>query len=114
MLTLLAAITLTAAPGTQPPALDPAQATALRCGAVFARGARMQADHRPAAAGWPPLATRGREYFVRVTARLMDDTGASRETIAALAAREAASLENDAAVAGAMPACLPLLGAAGL
>lgn len=96
------------------PQLTAAQAAALRCSVVFARGARMQADRDPAAAQWPVLAQRGREYFVRVLARLSDDTGATRETLAAMAAREAAAMQAPAAVAAAMPACLTLLDASGV
>lgn len=118
MLTLIAALTLaatsaTAAPAAPPPLLSPPQAAALRCGVVFARAARMQAERDPAAAGWPVLAVRGREYFVRVLARLVDDTGASRETLAGMAAREAAALTG-AAVQAAMPPCLALLEASGI
>jgi hypothetical protein len=111
MISVLAALTLAAAPS---PALAPPQAVALRCGVVFALGARMQADGKPAAAAWPVLATRGREYFVRVFARLMEDTAATRDQLVAMAGEEAASLQGDASVAAAMPACLPLLDAAGL
>lgn len=111
MLTLLAALTLAAAPG---PSLTPPQAAALRCGVVFALGARMQADGKPAASAWPVLATRGREYFVRVFARLMDDTGASRDQLTALAGAESAALRGDATVVAAMPGCLTLLEAAGV
>lgn len=122
MLTLIAALTLAATsataapaatPAVTPPLLSPPQAAALRCGVVFARAARMQAERDPAAAGWPVLAVRGREYFVRVLARLVDDTGASRETLAGMAAREAAALTG-AAVQAAMPPCLALLEASGI
>lgn len=112
MLTLLSALTLAAAPG--PLALNPQQATALRCGVVFALGARLQQDRRAAAADWPDLQTRGKEFFVRVTAKLMDETGASREAVSARAGQEVAALPSDAAVIAAVPGCLPLLGAAGL
>lgn len=112
MLTLLAAVTLVAAPAVEP-ALTPPQADALRCGVVFALGARLQADKAPVAARWPALGTRGKEYFVRVTARLMDDTRASRETLAAMAMRHVPGLSTPAAVAAAMPGCLPLLDASG-
>lgn len=116
MFIFLTALTLAAAPGpaAAPPVLTSPQAAALRCGVAFAVGARMQADGVGAAAGWPPLATRGREYFVRVLARLIDDTGASRETLAGMAAREAPALQEPAAVAAAMPACLALLDASGV
>ena len=112
MLTFLAALTLAAAPAAEP-VLTPPQAAALRCGIVFALGAKMQADKVPLAAGWPPLDTRGKEYFVRVTAKLMDDTGASREVLAAMAMRQVAALSDPRATAAAMPGCLPLLEASG-
>lgn len=113
MVTFLAAVALAAAPAAAEPVLTPPQAAALRCGVVFALGARMQADNSPLAAGWPALGTRGKEYFVRVTAQLIDDTGASREVLAAMAMRQLRALGNPAAVAGAMPGCLPLLEASG-
>ena len=111
MITVLAALTLAAAPAA--PSLTPPQADALRCGVVFARGARMQADGKASATGWPELNSRGREYFVRVFARLMDDTGASRDQLSALAGAESTALKDDTSVAAAMPGCLALLDAAG-
>lgn len=113
MISLLAAVTLAAAPAPAP-ALTPPQAAALRCGVVFALGARMQQDGKSVARLWPPLGTRGREYFVRVLARLMDDTGASRDRLVAMAGDEAAELKDDAVVAAAVPGCLRLLDAAGV
>ena len=117
MLTILAALTLATttvpAQAAALPARTPPQTRALRCSVVFARGARMQADRNPAAAGWPPLALRGKDYFVRVLARLMDDTGAGRDALAALAARELPGLKTDSALAAAMPGCLSLLDASG-
>lgn len=115
MLTMLAALSLAAAPAAPAPlSLDPQQSAALRCGVVFALGARMQQERSPAAAGWPDLATRGKEFFVRVTAKLLDETGATREALSARATREVPALQTDGAVAAAMPGCLPLLAAAGL
>ena len=111
MLTILAAVTLAAAPAE--PVLTPPQAAALRCGVVFALGAKLQEDRSLLAAGWPPLRTRGKEYFVRVTAKLMDDTKASRETLAAMAMRQVPALGDPRATAAAMPGCLPLLDASG-
>jgi hypothetical protein len=111
MLTFLAALTLAAAPAE--PVLTPPQAAALRCGVVFALGAKVQAEKRPPALGWPPLGTRGKEYFVRVTAKLMDDTKASRETITAMAMRHVPALSTPGALSAAMPGCLPLLEASG-
>jgi hypothetical protein len=118
MLTFLAAVTLAAAPApnaaSTQPALTAPQASALRCGVVFALGAKLQAERDPVAADWPPLGARGKEFFVRVTAQLMDDTGASREALAALAMRELPALQAKGAMATAMPGCLPLLTASGL
>lgn len=96
------------------PALTPPQAEALRCGVVFALGNRMQMDRKPAAAAWPPLAVKGREFFVRTSARIIDETGAARDSIGNLAAAQAAALKDDAAVAAAMPGCLVLLQASGI
>ena len=114
MLTFLAAATLAAAPAAAEPTLTPPQATALRCGVVFALGARLQAEGDPAAAGWPKLESRGKVFFVRVTAQLIDDTGASRQAVSALAMRYIPALQAKGAMSAAMPACLPLLTASGL
>ncbi len=102
------------APSPPLPALSAPQAAALRCGVVFAMGAKMQAAGKPAAASWPPLDTKGREFFVRSAARIMEETGADRAAIQALAAVQLSTLKNDAAVADAVPGCLVLLEAAGL
>ena len=112
MLTILAALTLAGQPVA--PTLTPPQTAALRCGVVFALATRMQAEGDPAAGRWPVLGARGKEYFVRVTAKLMDETGASRDAIAALATREVPPLQAEGAMAAAMTGCLPLLDASGL
>lgn len=88
------------------------QATTLKCSAAFAIGASMQA--RGEGAGWPPLAERGREFFVRASAQLMDETGRTREQVADELKREAAGLGAPGALVAAMPPCLLLLDAAGL
>lgn len=102
------------APSPAPPTLSAPQAAALRCGVVFAMGAKMQAEGKPAAAGWPELGAKGREYFVRTAARIMEETGADRAAIQALAAAQLASLKDDAAIADAVPGCLVLMDAAGV
>lgn len=117
MLSLVTAIALAAAPAMNArgePVLTPPQAQALRCGVVFALGAKLQDDNAPVAAGWPELSERGKEYFVRVTARLMDDTKAMREVISAMAMRQVAALSDPAALGAEMPGCLPMLDASGL
>ena len=118
MVFLLAALTLAATPAmpaaATPPSLTPPQAAALRCGVVFAMGAKMQADGKPVATNWPPLDQRGREFFVRTAARIMEETGASRDAIQALAAAQLITLRGDGAVAAAVPGCIVLLDAAGV
>lgn len=57
------------------------QETALRCSAVFAIVGAEQARKDPVSASLPRLGNRGREYFVRTTARLMDESGATREHV---------------------------------
>ena len=63
----------------------------------------------------PPWRPRGQEFFVRATARLMDDLGADRETIMALVKRESADLlDTPERIDEVMPACLMMLDASGL
>lgn len=106
----------TAAPVAAPalPTLTAPQSDALRCGVVFALANRMQTDKKPAAAAWPPLAVRGREYFVRMAAKIIEETGAPRDVIQTLASAQAVAFKDDAAVAAAVPGCLPLLDASGV
>lgn len=80
-----------------PPALNLEQETAVRCGAAFAIVSAEQARGSTLAAGWPVLGTRGREFFVRTGARLMDETGATRPQVQALFANAARSLRADSA-----------------
>lgn len=46
------------------------------------------------------MGQRGREYFVRSSARLMDETGASREQIRQLVQREVVALQAESAGPG--------------
>ncbi|OZA93595.1 MAG: hypothetical protein B7X57_04510 [Erythrobacter sp. 34-65-8] len=95
-------------------ALSLDQRTALRCAATFALTAQAQARGEASAVALPPLAERGREYFVRFSARLMDDTGMAREQVAALLAREAQALVQSGGTANALPPCLTLLDLSGI
>ncbi|GGD86131.1 hypothetical protein GCM10011515_02200 [Tsuneonella deserti] len=97
----------------EPAPLTLQQAGALRCSAAFALGAAAQA--RGEATGWPPLASRGREFMVRASAAVMDETGRSRDAVANTITQNARALSDDrTALAAAMPACLVLLDASGL
>ena len=91
------------------------QRTALRCGVGFAIVAQGQAEGDARAAAFPPLASRGREFFVRATARLMDETGGDRAAIGDLVSAQVAEFAaRPSAVEEAMLACLLLLDASGL
>lgn len=96
----------------EPAPLNLQQSAALKCSAAFALGAAAQA--RGEGEEWPALATRGREYFVRTSARIMDETGWSRDLVALRLADQAKALGTPGALANAMPPCLLLLAAAGI
>lgn len=118
MLNRLAALTLIFAapllaqdvPAPLPP-LTIAQQTSLRCSAAFAMVAAGQAKGEADTLSYPSLAKRGREYFVRVAARVMDETGATREQLQALMLGEAAAIraEGPKSLSALMPPCLMLL-----
>lgn len=113
-LALQAAPVPEAPPPVAPAQLSLDQRTALRCAAAFALGAEAQARGDRQAADLPPLATRGREYFVRLSARIMDETGLPRDVIAAALMDQAQQLVSTGERHSAVPPCLVLLDAAGL
>lgn len=97
-------------PTPAPRALTADEHAALRCAATFAIIAAQQAHGDPAAASYPPLAARGREFFVITGARLIDDAGLDDAGVKAAAEAEAAGArtQDNAAI---MPFCLKLLDA---
>ncbi len=111
----LAATPLT--PQTAAPALTVDQEAALRCSASFAIVAAEQARGTKWALVFPPLQLRGKEFFVRAAASLMDETGLGRTEVQALVQRQALVLRSEmarnsdpaVALAGTMPLCLALL-----
>jgi hypothetical protein len=116
---LLSALPAAAQAPAALPKLNLAQETSLRCSAAFGLIAYDQKRGAPGANDFPPLGERGREFFVRTTARLMDETGASRDTVQALLKVRVNELQSGA-IAAANPAefvgrtvraCLPLLDA---
>jgi len=109
---LFAAPLLAQSPAPEPQPLTLGQAAALKCSAAFARGAALQA--RGEGSEWPPLAERGREFFVRTSARIMDETGRSRDFVALELTRESQALAAPGTLAAAMGPCLLLLDASGL
>lgn len=96
-LALAALLALSAVPAPAqeaPPQLSLEQQTLLRCSAAFAIVASEQARGVESALGYPPLGERGREYFVRASARLMDDLSLTREQVAALLKAEVERLQG--------------------
>lgn len=105
----------TGAPAAEaaPGALTLEHRTALRCAAAFAIIANLQ-QQGEAMGDYPPLAERGREFFVRSAARVMDDTGLDRAGVANVLAAEAQELADADLRAAIMPSCLLLLDASGI
>lgn len=91
------------------PTLPPELQTGLRCAALFSLIAAEQSRH--AAADWPPLSSRGREFFVRVSARAMDAGKLDRMQLQALIRAEAGSLAKPESRAALKTPCLAMLDA---
>lgn len=102
------------APAASIPPLSRQNAALLRCSAAFALVSYGQANGDEAARKWPAIDPRGREFFVRAMAQLMDDTGHEREAIARLAEAEAQRLIDRRLVDEVMPTCLVMLDASGV
>lgn len=94
------------------------QAAAGRCAVAYATLARWQQAQDPRAAGFAAGAgSGGREFFVQVIAKLMEEAGLTRAHVQALTAREFA--KNDTAegaerIRTLLPACDMMKSAAGL
>ncbi|MFC4256867.1 hypothetical protein GRI97_14915 [Altererythrobacter xixiisoli] len=78
----------------------------LRCSAAFALVAAEQQRAPGGMTAYPPLSGRGREYFVRAVAQVMDDTGLPRQEVVAELEREARDLSAAGRLEQVMPACL--------
>ena len=93
--------------------------TAVRCSAAFGIVAAEQARGTAGAKAYPPLAQRGREFFVQTGARLMDEQKLTRPQVQermkaeveGLQQRAAASADPAATMRGVMTPCLALLDA---
>ena len=109
---IVAAPVLAQTPAPEPSPLSLQQNTALKCSAAFALGAAAQA--RGQGREWPALAERGREFLVRSSAKVMDETGWSRDLVALKLKEQATSLAVPGTLSATMPACLLLLDASGL
>ncbi len=83
----------------------------LRCSAAFALVAHRQETGDASVQQYPPLKDRGSEYFVRASARVMDEARLDRAAVSqALEAEAHALLEGDT-LAAIMPVCLSALDA---
>ncbi len=98
-----------AVPATAPVPLSLEQRMLLRCSAAFALVANRQQSGEQWALAFPPLATRGREFFVQSGALLLDEAGLDPAALNALLQREAEGLVAANQLAQMMPVCLPLL-----
>lgn len=113
---LSAALALQTAPAmpAAPQPLTQERRALLRCAVAFAMVSGAQANGDAEAMKWPELGTRGREFFVRAMAQLMDATGRDRAAISALASTEAQALTTNDEVGKIMPSCLLMLDASGV
>ena len=112
----LALAAQSAPPAADAPQLSLEQATGLRCGVAFALVAQGQQAGDPAALAYPAMDPRGKEFFVRFMAALMEDPRFSRDLVTSLAMRETQELARGGpeALSAVMPACLQLLDLSGL
>ena len=92
-----------------PPQLSLDQRMLLRCSAAFALAANRQAAGEAWATALPPLAERGREFFVIATAQLADETGVDVPAFEPLLRAEAEALLAAGQLQQIMPVCLTLL-----
>jgi hypothetical protein len=94
------------------------QSAAARCAIAFAAVSRWQKAGDPRGAAHPDMeAGGGREFFVQVMAKIMDEAGLTRQSIIALAADGFESYdkpEGAERLAAMMPACQMMKSAAGL
>lgn len=119
---LLSALLAVPAAAQEPPRFTLEHRMLLRCSATFAIVAGEQQRGVASAAAYPPLGERGREYFVRASARLMDELELTREQVEASLRTEVEDLgkaSGEAADPAAyldsvMRPCLSALEASGL
>lgn len=111
---LIAAAALAAQAAPAAPTLSQENRALVRCAAAFALVAEGQAKGNAAAKKWPPVEVRGREFFVRALAQLMDATGLDRGGISQLVGAEAQGLWDRGDTDKVMPSCLVMLEASGV
>ena len=105
-----------AAPPADLPPLTMEQQTSFRCGVAFGLLAGAQEAGLEEALAYPAIEPRGQEFFVRVTARIMEDERFTREVLKSLVDAEVDRFGFDSFdnVDAVLPACLTLLDASGI
>lgn len=105
----LIAAPLAASAQTPPPQLSLDHRMLVRCSAAFAIVANGQENGNEATMRYPDMAQRGREFFVRASARVMDEAGLDRSQIQAALSAEARDIRDNRSLDDVMPVCLTLL-----
>lgn len=98
----------------QPASLSLEHRMLLRCSAAFALVSARQDAGDAEALAYPPLKERGREFFVRASAKVMDEAKLDRAALAGAMRREAEAVVDEDALERILPPCLDALTAAGL
>jgi hypothetical protein len=81
----------------------------LHCSAAFALVANRQEAGDTSVQQYPPLKDRGSEFFVRASARVMDEAGLDRAAVSQALEAEARALLQGETLAAIMPVCLSAL-----
>lgn len=100
-----------AAQVASPPQISLDHRMLLRCSAAFALIAYRQDAGDASAQQYPPLKERGSEFFVRASARVMDEAKLDRNGVSEALKAEAQTLLQGGTLAAIMPACLSALDA---
>lgn len=115
LLPFLAAALLSAPVSAQvappPPQLSLEHRMLLRCSAAFALIAYRQDTGDASVQQYPPLKKRGSEFFVRASARVMDEAKLDRNGVSEALKVEAQTLLQGGTLAAIMPVCLSALDA---
>ena len=93
----------------QAPAVSLEHRMILRCSAAFAMISHGQDLGKAEALQYPRETEAYREFFVRASARVMDEAGLDRDGISAVLQEEAQKLWDEGTLDQVMPVCLDLL-----
>lgn len=118
-LVVLAALLASGVAAQEPAPIEPVhlsleQRMLLRCAASFALVANRQQAGEQWALAYPPLDERGRAFFVRSGARVMDEAALDTAALDRILAGEAQDIVANNQIPALMPICLDLLEQSGL